>query len=137
MIITETKIPDVVEDNIDDSKKILAENIIRNVYPLFDDIYNERVHSTEEVKLKIKAKKEELKNKKEAIELLIGEYNRKKKITKLLNRVEQLVQSGLLYDGTLKHEMVIMLKIIEKLPPDKLDQQLAKTMHIISKRYSQ
>lgn len=137
MIITETKIPDVVADNIDDSKKILAENIIKNVYPLFDDIYNERINTTEQVKLKIQAKKNELKNKKEAIEHLMGEYGRKKKITKLLNRVEQLVQSGLLYDGTLKHEIVIMLKIIEKLPPDKLDQQLAKTMHIISKRYSQ
>lgn len=132
MIITETKIPDVVADNIDDSKKILAENIIKNVYPLFDDIYNERINTTEQVKLKIQAKKNELKNKKEAIEHLMGEYGRKKKITKLLNRVEQLVQSGLLYDGTLKHEIVIMLKIIEKLPPDKLDQQLAKTMHIIS-----
>jgi hypothetical protein len=50
--------------------------------------------------------------------------------------VEQLVESGLVYDGTLKHETVILLKIIDKLSSENLDQQLSKTIQMINKRFS-
>lgn len=136
MNIIETKIPDVTMENIETSKKILAENVIENVYPLFDNIYSEKLSTIQGLKIQLKSKKNDLKTQKESIENLMGEYARKKKISKLLYRIEQLVNSGLIYDGTLKHETVILLKIIEKLPPDKLDQQLAKTVQIISKRFS-
>lgn len=136
MNIIETKIPDVTLENIETSKKILAENVIENVYPLFDNVYSEKLGAIQGLKGQINSKKKDLKNRKESIENLMGEYARKKKISKLLYRIEQLVNSGLIYDGTLKHETVILLKIIEKLPPDKLDQQLAKTVQIISKRFS-
>jgi hypothetical protein len=66
----------------------------------------------------------------------MAEYTRKKKISKLLDRVEQLVESGLVYDGTLKHETVILLKIIDKLSSENLDQQLSKTIQMINKRFS-
>jgi len=136
MNIIETKIPDVTMENIETSKKILAENVIENVYPLFDNIYSEKLSTIQGLKAQLNSKKKDLKTQKESIENLMGEYARKKKISKLLYRIEQLVNSGLIYDGTLKHETVILLKIIEKLPPDKLDQQLAKTVQIISKRFS-
>ncbi len=70
------------------------------------------------------------------MEVLMVEYTREKKISKLLDRLDTLVESGLIYDGTMKHETVILLKIINKLPADKLDQQLAKTMQIINKRFA-
>lgn len=136
MNIIETNIPDVTQDNITQSKKILADNIIKNVYPLFDGVYAEKLGVTKKLKIQIKNKKNELKVQKESIERLIAEYNRKKKISKLLDRIDRLIESGLAYDGTLKHETVILLKIVDKLPSDKLDQQLAKTIQMINKRFS-
>ena len=84
----------------------------------------------------IKNKRSELKVEKETIERLMVEFKRKKKVSLLLDRLDKLVESGLTYDGTLKHETVILLKIIDKLPADKLDQQLATTMQMINKRFS-
>lgn len=136
MNITETTIPDVTDDNIPQSKKILADNIIKNVYPLFDSVYTEKLEATSALKMQIKSKRSELSNEKETIEHLMVEYKQKQKVAKLLDRLDKLVDSGLTYDGTLKHETVILLKIIDKLPPDKIDQQLAKTMQMISKRFS-
>jgi len=63
------------------------------------------------------------------------QYKKEKKISKLLSRIEKLLQSGLIYDSSMKHEMVILLKIIDKLPEDKLDIQLSKTMKTLSKRF--
>jgi hypothetical protein len=64
------------------------------------------------------------------------QYKRTKKVSNVLDRVGKLVQLGVGYDGSMKHETVILLKIIDKLPEEKLDQQLSKTMGIISKRFS-
>jgi len=136
MNITETEIPDVTNDNIIQSKRILADNIIKNVYPLFDDVYTEKLGALNSLKDTTKRKRNELKLQKESIEELMVQYKRKKKISKLLDRLDKLVASGLTYDGTLKHETVILLKIIEKLSSDKLDQQLAKTVQMINKRFS-
>ena len=38
MNIIETKIPDVTSEEIDRSKIILADSIIKDVYPLFDEL---------------------------------------------------------------------------------------------------
>ena len=136
MNIIETKIPDVSEDNISSSKTILADNIIKNVYPLFDGVYTEKLDVVNNLKTQIRTKKRDLRNEKESMELLMVEYTRKKKISKLLDRLDSLVDSGLMYDGTMKHETVILLKIIDKLPPDKLDEQLHKTMQMLNKRFA-
>ena len=136
MNIIETNIPDVTQENIIQSKKILADSIIKNVYPLFDGVYTEKLELSRVLKTQIKNKKNELKSQKGSIEQLMGEYRRKQKIARLLDRLDRLVESGLAYDGTLKHETVILLKIVDKLPSDKLDQQLSKTIQMINKRFS-
>ena len=136
MDITETTIPDVTQDNIIQSKKILVDSIIKNVYPLFDEVYSEKLDIVRALKAKIKSKKNDLKHQKESIEHLMVEYKRKQKTTKLLDRLDRLVDSGLTYDGTLKHETIILLKIIDKLPSEKLDHQLSKTIQMINKRFS-
>jgi hypothetical protein len=137
MIIEKTKIPDVVKENIDISKIILADNIISNIYPLFDDMYNESLNSTKNLESQYKKKKIEVKNSKEKLEGLMLKLTRVKKILKLLNRIEKLIDSGLVYDGSLKHETIILLKIINKLSNDKIDFHLRNTLKTISKRFSQ
>ena len=70
------------------------------------------------------------------VDRLVQLINKEKKITKILDRVEKLVTSGLTHEGTMKHETVILLKILDKLPTEKLDQQLSKTIQILNKRFS-
>lgn len=136
MILEETSIPNVTENNIDEAKMVLADNIIQNVYPLFDEVYTTRVDEIEEIKKETENKKVEVKQNKNQLESLMNEYKRKKKISKLLSRIEKLIAAGLVYDGTIKHETVVLLKILPKLSDDKLDFHLRNTLTTISKRFS-
>lgn len=136
MNIIETQIADVTKDNIDKSKEALANSIIYNVYPVFNEVYTSRIEEINELKKILEEKKEEVKNSKEHLETLVNNYKIKKKIYKLLERIEKLISSGLTYDGTIKHEMVVLLKIVNKLSEDKIDYHLKNTLQMISKRFS-
>jgi ATP-dependent Lon protease len=136
MIIEQTNIPNVIPETINKSKQVLAENIIQNVYPLFDEVYKSKVDSIERVKEELKAKKEKVTQQKNELQAIMNNYKRQKKITKLLDRIEKLITSGLVYDGTLKHETMILLKIITKLENEKLDYHLQSTLQTINKRFS-
>lgn len=136
MIIIETKIPDVTATSVEESKVVLANNIIKNVYPLFDEVYQEKLSHIGQYKNKLKEKKQHVKLKKEKLEELMADYEREKKIAKLLTRIEKLIDSGLVYDGTLKTQTVILLKVIDKLTNEKLDHHLSETLQFIRKRFS-
>jgi ATP-dependent Lon protease len=136
MNISETNIPDVSLENIDESKVVLAESIIKNVYPLFDEVFNTRVSELEEFQVILKNKRNQVREEKDNLQVMVTDYNRKKKITKLLDRVDKMVTSGLVYEGSLKNETTILLKIITKLSDDKLDYHLKSTLRTISKRFS-
>jgi hypothetical protein len=136
MKIIETEIPDITETNLDESKVILADNIIKNVYPLFDDVYTEKVSQSKRLKKLYSERKDKVMTNKKNIEVMMKQYEKKKKVSKLLSRLEKLVDSGLVYDGHLKNETIVLLKIIDKLPDDKLEYHLAETLKIIGKRFS-
>lgn len=136
MNIIETSIPDISEKTIEQSKIILAENIINNISPLLDEEYSTKVNKRRKLKEDYKLSKRTITAEREEIEKLLKEYNRKKKVSKILDRISKLVESGLINDSQLKHETVILLKILDKLPEDKLDMQLTRTMEVLNKRFS-
>jgi hypothetical protein len=136
MIITATEYPDITETNLDESKVSLADNIIKNVYPLFDDVYTQKVSQLRKLRELYEARKNKVLNNKMNLEMMMRQYNQKKKVSKLLSRLEKLVDSGLVYDGHLKNETVILLKIIDKLADDKLNHHLSETLKLIGKRFS-
>lgn len=136
MILKESDIPDITSSNIEKSKKVLAESIINNVYPLFDDVYNTRLEESKNLKKKLQEQREIINSNKNELENMMSVYNKNKKVTKLLDRIEKLIKAGLVHDGNLKHETVILLKIINKLNNEKLDYHLKDTLRIISKRFS-
>ncbi len=135
MNIIETKIPDINVDNIDQSKVHLAEKIIHNINPLFDDLQQTKI---EEFKFKVnefkQLKKNVLSNKTE-IESLFKHYKKKQKVKQLLERIDKLVSLGIVNEGQTKQETIILLKIIDKLSTDKLNFHLKETMNTISKRF--
>ena len=136
MIIEQTIIPNVVPETINKSKQVLAENIIQNVYPLFDEVYKSQVENISRVKKKLKEKKDEVSQQKIDLQSIMATYKRQKKVAKLLDRIEKLITSGLVYDGALKHETTILLKIVNKLENDKIDYHLRQTLQTINKRFS-
>jgi hypothetical protein len=136
MKIEDTHIPNIIPENIDKAKLNLADNIIHNVYPLFDDVYLTKRNEINALKEQLKAKRNRVLNNKKELEDMMLEYQKQKKISKLLSRVEKLVDSGLIYDGGLRHEMVILLKVVNRLNNEKLDQHLRETLQTISKRFS-
>jgi len=136
MKILETKIPDVTKENIDQSKEILANNIIENIYPLFNDMHKGKEKEAVSYKNNLSKLRSVLKHEKDSIGTLVVRYSKAKKISKILDRVKAMVDSGLMNDGALRHETVILLKILERLPTEKLDEQLNKTMLILNKRFA-
>jgi hypothetical protein len=136
MNIIETSISDITKSNIDQVKLNLSNQIIENVFPLFDDFNSTKNSEIEELKTSLSTKKNLVQKKKKYLENLIKDFNRKKKIKKLLERIEKLVSSGLVYDSNLKNETIVLLKIIDKIDEDKIDEHLNKTMKTISKRFS-
>ena len=136
MKIIETKNPDVTEYNLDESKITLANNIIKNVYPLFDDVYTEKVSQLKKLNMLYENRKAKVIENKKHLELMMRQYEQKKKVSKLLTRLEKLVDYGLVYDGHLKSETIVLLKIINKLSDDKLNHHLSETLKIIGKRFS-
>lgn len=136
MEIIETQYADVSIENIDKAKLILSDQIIKNVYPLFDEIHLDKESESNDLEKKYLSNKSKLKKEKEILEGLIKDYNKKKKVKKLLNRISKLVSSGLAYDNNLKTETIILLKIINKLPEEKLDFQMSEVVKTISKRFS-
>jgi len=136
MNIIKTKIPDVIHDNIDQSKLILANNIIENVFPLFEDVYADKCEQSNVLKATLKRQSKKIQQQKESIENLSIEYKKRKKVSKALSRISKLIESGLIYDGSLKHETVVLLKIIDKLSEEKLDEQISKLVKFLNKRFT-
>ena len=135
MNIISTTIPDIGHSNLDVSKIELSNTIINNIQPLFYEVYNDRNEEIEILNKTLNAKKEKVLKEKDTLEGLVKEYNRKKKIKKLIERISKLVSSGLTHDNNLKKEIIVLLKIVDKLPEEKLDFQLQQTMKYINKRF--
>ena len=136
MNIIETDVPDVTEENIQNSKVFLADNIIRNVYPLFEDVFQSRLKEYNELDAMLKLKKKSVREEKNRIKAMVADYKRIQKLTKLLRRIERLVESGLAYDSDLKHQFVVLLKMVHKLPEKDLDMHLKRAIDIIHKRFN-
>lgn len=136
MNIVETSIPDVTKENIDRTKLDLSERIVKNVYPLLSEIYHEELSRVKELEKELKQKSRLIRESKDNIEGRMKVYNKKKKTKKLVDRISKLVSSGLVYDGALKNEIIVLLKVIESLSDDKLDYHLKQTLRMISKRFT-
>ena len=136
MNIIETKIPDIDIENIDKTKINLANKIVKNIFPLFDEVLESKINEIKELEEQLNNKKVQVLKVKDDLESQISEYNKSKKVRKLLDRISKLVNSGLVFDTNLRHETVVLLKIIDKLPDDKVDYHLADISKTISNRFA-
>lgn len=133
--IIETSINDINRSNINQSKQNLAEKLINNIYPLFDELYNEKENEYNDLQDNISISYKKLNDKKSELDELMIEVKRKRKVVKLLQRLEKLVYSDMTFETSLKHETIILLKTIDKMSDERLDYNLNRTMKIISRRF--
>jgi len=136
MKIIQTNLPDITKENLNQSKINLADSIVHSIYPLFDEFYESKIEERNQLEESLKDKVEKVIECKNELQEIMDDMTNKKKIKKLLNRFSTLVSSGLVYDNNIKKELVVAIKIIDKLPNEKIDQYLNKTMSIISKRFA-
>ncbi|MCF7927440.1 MAG: hypothetical protein K9L74_07720 [Candidatus Izimaplasma sp.] len=134
--ISETTVPDITKNNIDRSKQNLAESIIEQTYPLFDELYLQKEKEYNDIEDNISITHKNLLDKKQELEELMNEVKRKRKVNKLLKRIEKIIFSGITFETSLKHETIILLKTIDKMSDERLDYNLNRTMKIISKRFA-
>lgn len=134
--INETNINDITKKNIPQSKLNLSEKIINNIYPLFDEIYLEKENLYNDLQDNISISHRKLTNKKTELDSLMTEVKRKRKIVKLLQRLEKLIYSDITFETSLKHETIILLKTIDKMSDERLDYNLNRTMKFITKRFA-
>lgn len=137
MIFQETNISDVNDKNIDESKLRLAENVINTIYPKFEKKCSEKNNELEHLKEDLYNKKIEINNRKEHLQNLLEDFDRRKKVLKLVNRIERIISAGAASDGSIRHEMIVLLKVCETMNDDKLERNLERTKKILKKRYSE
>jgi len=135
MRIIETNIPDIFEHNIDESKLKLANEIIDKISPLFDEVHSSKVSQLEESKLELQKKRKQVAEDKGTLEKLLASLNRKKSLKKLLIKINKLVSSGLVYDGNTKSETVVLLKILDNLTPEQIQNHDQRISSLLIKRF--
>lgn len=136
MKIIKTDIYDIIEKNIDQEKVSIANNILNLVGPLFESEIEESKGDLDKYK-KIKNKlDEDLFEVKDKLEKVQVEYGRETKRKKLLNRIRQLIEVNLTQDPSLRSEVIILLKVIDKLEDNLLDEHIERMIKTISSRFS-
>jgi len=132
MKISFSEIVDIVEETSDKTKVFFADNIVRVMTPILDEYYSEKIERVASVRQEIKDLKTRAQSKKEKMSEMLSQHKKLTKIAKLLSRIDKIISSGLTY-GSTKRELVIILKILDKLSEEKLDVQMNNMMAILSK----
>ena len=136
MKVIESGIYDIRGVNIDKTKVEIADNILNMVGPLFESEIEETKGSMDKLKRKRAKVDAELTEAKETLEDLQRDFGQETKRKKLLNRIRQLIEANLTNDTSLKSEVIILLKVIDKLEDNLLDEHIESMIKSISKRFS-
>lgn len=136
MIIIETDTYDIRGKNIDQEKVEIADNILNMVGPLFESEIEESRVSMEKLKSDRAKVDKQLSEARERLEELQVNFGQEMKRKKLLSRIRQLIEANLTNDSSLRSEVIILLKVIDKLEDNLLDEHIERMIKTISKRFS-
>lgn len=136
MKIIDTKIHDIDYENIDKSKVNLSDKIIKSISPLLDNLRLSKLEECDFSKAELLRKSKKIKLEKNELNYMLNIYKKQKKINKLLERISKIIYAGLANSGSYRHEIVILLKVIDTLSDDKLNYHLSETIKVINKRFS-
>lgn len=135
MKLIESNIPDIDIENIDKEKVILSDKIINFIQPFFENYDSDKIDNFNTLKIQLENKKLKVSQNKVILENTSLKYNRQKKIKKLLNKITELISTKLINDNKLKHEILILVKVVDTLTNDKIDYHIFEIDKIIKKRF--
>jgi len=133
--LIESNIPDIDIENIDKEKVILSDKIINFIQPFFENYDSDKIDNFNTLKIQLENKKLKVSQNKVILENTSLKYNRQKKIKKLLNKITELISTKLINDNKLKHEILILVKVVDTLTNDKIDYHIFEIDKIIKKRF--
>jgi len=128
-----SNIPDIISQNLDHTKVSLANQIIKKVHPMFDELRAAKLKTVENLNAKILSIKNEIKSKKLETQEFLTKYQREKLVKDYLDKIHMIIQTGNVTQESLKKELVIMTKITDKIPTDKYPGHIAKLDTMLSK----
>lgn len=135
MRIIQTGIPNIVTDNIDKSKLDLADKVIELAFPLLNKEYQDKVNEITILRKQFSAVKKKIDSRKELLEELMLKYNKQKAIKRVLDEVSNLIGSkSIIFEGSLKNEIIVLLKVIDTLNEERLSRQLQELKVLNTKR---
>ena len=123
MKIIETSILDITPKNVDKEKEKLSELVIKKVSPILDKSYYEKVLEVKKLKDEVDIKRNVFLKEKTEVSGLVASYEKKKKVANLLNRISNLLNIRI-PEGTAKKELVVILKIADKLDTKRIDSYI-------------
>ena len=133
MKIIETTIPDVTEENLNQKKVQLADVIVSSFQPLLGEMQVKRSKEEEVLISEVESNKQRISKGKDEIRALLNDYEREKKIKEALEVVSKVDPVKLEYNRSLKNEVVVFLRIIEKLSLEKLSSYLQDILKVSDK----
>ena len=135
MKIIETKYPDIDKGNIEQATFALGQRITENISPILDEYYQGKSGELKDTILEFQGLSKKVLAKKEEMEKLMVKMGRMKKIKLLLDKASRLISSGFGYDSSFRNEMIVLLKVLDNLPNDKLDYHLQEITKMINRRF--
>lgn len=127
MKIISTNILDINNDNIDQIKLDLANNIINNIGPLLDSDFIKLQNLNQDLSESLKKLKYEINANKNILEKISIEYSRKKKQEELINIIYEIFENVKLANNyELKNHIKLVLKTIDDLKEKILNEQIKK-----------
>lgn len=121
--------------DLNQQKIILADLVIENIFPLLDKTYSKKERSARLKNKELKKIKSEVFERKNYLESLIGNQNKLKKIKKLLDRIERLIEKKTIVNNpALKRDTTLLLQMIETLDIKDLDYQLDVSLKLLTRK---
>ena len=123
MKIIETNFLDITPENVDKEKIKLSELVIKKIAPILNKTYYEKVLEVKKLKTEVREKREVVLKEKKEVFNLVASYEKKKKLSILLNRIANLLNVRI-PEGSAKKELVVLLKIVDKMDTKKIDSYI-------------
>jgi len=133
MRIITTNIKDKDNEDLSQNKINLANKIIKLVSPLLDQVYNEKINTIKKLKEDYLIKKQEVLSEKKVIEKLATDFERRKKVKKLIGNFSQLFSLKVITLHT-KNEIVTILNTVDELGNDKIDFYIKESDKMLVRR---
>jgi hypothetical protein len=133
MQINTTNILDNSVSNYDNNKIILADVIIKKLSPFFDAVRNQKSRKLKSIINENKLNKKEIIEKKEKIKEMVSQLNNLEIKKNYLNKIHLIIQTGNIKSDSLKKELLIMTKVVDKIDNEKLINNTKKLDNLLNK----